>query len=121
MVNKQMMAGRSLNSVIACHRIPERCFKIKGEPMQMCARCLGASIGHIAALLLFIFDYLPNIFLSFSFMGIMLIDWSLQFFKIQYSTNPRRFITGILGGIGVGSCQWSLLGFGVKWLTKIFA
>jgi uncharacterized membrane protein len=29
----------------ACHRIPERCYWVAGEPMAVCARCLGVWVG----------------------------------------------------------------------------
>lgn len=114
MAVNQIASMKFANSIIICHRIPDRCFKFKGKPMPMCARCLGASIGHISAFILFLFGLLPNFYISLLFMAIILFDWSLQFFHILPSTNYRRLLTGILGGIGVGSCIWSLLFMGIS-------
>lgn len=119
MAINQIASMKFANSIIGCHRIPDRCFKFKGKPMPMCARCLGASIGHISAFILFLFSLLPSFYVSLLFMSIILFDWSLQFFYILPSTNYRRLLTGILGGIGVGSCIWSLflmciLFFGIR-------
>lgn len=36
-------------------------------------------------------------------MGIMFLDWLVQYLNIQESNNPRRFVTGILGGYGAWS------------------
>ena len=48
--------------------------------------------------------------LSFSFcillIGIMLLDWAAQEFLGMPSTNARRFFTGALAGIGLGSFFW---------------
>lgn len=107
MAVNQIVSMKFANPIIGCHRIPDRCFKFKGKPMPMCARCLGASTGHILAFILFLFGHLPSFYVSLFFMAIILFDWALQFFHILASTNYRRLLTGILGGIGVGSCIWS--------------
>jgi uncharacterized membrane protein len=100
-----------------CHGIPERCLVLKGKRMNICARCFGCNIGHIIAILLFIIGRLPKWYFSLILLFIMLLDWSLQtFFKIM-SNNTRRAITGIIGGIGIGSLIWggiSVLFFFVK-------
>lgn len=36
--------------------------------------------------------------------GVMLADWGLQYLEIKESTNRRRLITGLVGGLG-----WSTL------------
>ena len=90
-----------------CHGIPDRCFSFKGKPMSFCARCLGASIGHIGAFLLFVIGNMPGITISVMLIAIMGIDWSLQKWAGILSTNPRRLITGIAGGLGVGVLIWT--------------
>jgi uncharacterized membrane protein len=42
-----------------------------------------------------------NVYVSISLLGIMFIDWLVQYLKLRESTNVRRFITGTLGGIGL--------------------
>ena len=74
--------------------------------MKICARCFGSNIGHVVAIILFILGLTPAWYYSMLLLGILLLDWSLQaFFKIM-SNNTRRIITGIIGGIGVGSLLW---------------
>lgn len=90
-----------------CHGIPERCFTYKGKPMPFCARCLGASIGHIGALLLFVTGHLPGLLVAATGIAIMGIDWSLQNWAGIMSTNPRRLVTGVMGGLGVGVFIWT--------------
>lgn len=71
--------------------------------MPFCARCLGASIGHISSLILAAIGILIPPVLALLFIGIMLLDWSLQQFLGIMSTNARRLVTGIAGGVGVNS------------------
>jgi len=90
-----MSAGRF------CHQRPERSFFFKGYQFPICARCTGVLTGNIlAGISLMCKFYLPLIFCVI-FLFVMGIDWSLQHFFRIYSTNTRRFITGILGGYGL--------------------
>ena len=41
--------------------------------------------------------------------GIMLTDWSLQYFGIKESTNSRRFVTGLIGGFGLNTLKLKIL------------
>jgi len=90
-----------------CHRIPDRCFKVGDTTMPFCSRCLGSAIGHIISIALLLFGVLPNLFLSTLFLIIMITDWGLQYLNIIISTNTRRLITGVFGGLGVGSLIWN--------------
>lgn len=69
--------------------------------MPFCARCLGASIGHLAGILICVlvkpitWYYLPVA------LGIMLADWTLQNKLSVYQSNILRLLTGILGGVAV--------------------
>lgn len=90
-----------------CHGIPERCLVHQGKRMSICARCFGSNIGHIIAVILFTVRLLPPWYYSLLLLSVLLLDWTLQeFFKIM-SNNTRRVITGIIGGVGVGSLIWS--------------
>lgn len=92
-----------------CHGIPERCFKIKGEPMKICARCFGSTIGHCLSFAVLLFGKLPPWYVSVLLLFPLAVDWSIQhFFKIM-STNNRRLVTGLLGGFGVGAILWSTI------------
>jgi len=104
---------------ISCHRIPERCFKIHGKPMPFCARCFGCSIGHILSLGLFLTGSLPSILIGIAGMGLCLIDWSIQSYFKLFSNNYLRFVTGILGGAGVGIFIWTLFMMAYSWVKLI--
>lgn len=103
-----------------CHQIPERCFCYKGKQMPFCARCLGCSIGHILSFILFISGYLPSILMAILFVIPLGIDWSVQKFFGKMSTNNRRLVTGILGGLGVGVIIWRLVVFLSDSLRVVF-
>jgi uncharacterized membrane protein len=102
-----------------CHGIPERCLSFRGKAMPFCARCLGASIGHITAFLFFIVGNLPGIFLSLFLITIMGVDWSLQKWFGIPSTNLRRLVTGIAGGFGIGVFMWTVTTAGYSYFRQI--
>lgn len=73
---------------------------------------MGASIGHIGAFILFMIGNLPAITISIIFIIVMGVDWSLQKWCGVFSNNNRRLVTGILGGMGVGTIIWRTLSYG---------
>lgn len=83
-----------------CHQMPERSFFLFGYQFPLCARCTGMLVGEIIAYVLLLFKKIFSPIVSLICLGIMGIDWFIQFIEILSSTNLRRFITGILGGIG---------------------
>ena len=97
-----------------CHGIPERCLVIRGKRMNICARCVGAIAGHITSFALFLIGHLLPLYIAVCLIVVMLIDWSLQKFMDIPSTNPRRLITGFVGGLGVGIFIWT----GVGWIIQ---
>jgi len=84
-----------------CHQIPERCLRIDGKPMPVCARCLGVFIGLIMASVLSLWNVIPPILVSFTFLAFIMVDWGLQNYFGIFSNNKRRLATGILGGFGI--------------------
>lgn len=81
-----------------CHQMPERSFSFKGYQFPICARCTGVLLGYILSA--FMFKHISFIFCVL-LCGIMFLDWYVQYLKILESTNIRRLITGICGGIGI--------------------
>ena len=90
-----------LGHIYGCHQIPERSFTVSNRQFPVCARCTGILVGQIAGLIMFVMRINLPWYLVVLFFCIMLIDWSLQFFKVLMSTNIRRFISGTLCGIGL--------------------
>jgi uncharacterized membrane protein len=81
--------------------------------MSICARCFGCTIGHLMAITLMTVGSLPSIDLAVLGILIMMIDWYFQEFFEIVSSNPRRFITGIVGGLGVGALIWTPIQFAI--------
>lgn len=89
-----------------CHQMPERSFFIKGMQFPVCARCTGVIIGQTVAAVVVACGKKPC---KSAFCGcvVMLIDWLVQRLGIKESTNPRRLVTGLLGGFGLGIFYFS--------------
>jgi uncharacterized membrane protein len=104
---------------LGCHGIPERCFSINKKHMPFCARCLGASIGHISSAICFFWYYLPSFYIAVLGLGVMFADWYLQNTLKKYHSNLMRLATGIIGGFSMGIILWSSIGFILKSLSFI--
>lgn len=99
-----------IGATIGCHQRADRSFFWKGHQFPICARCTGVLIGYILALIAINF-FLPDFLLGIICCCIMFWDWLIQFIKIKESTNVRRFITGILGGYGLITCEFNMILF----------
>ena len=88
-----------------CHRKPERSFFYKGHQFPVYARCTGFYITGIASIILINLYPVPYS-LTTLLIGIILlipcaIDGFTQLFEMRESNNILRFITGLLGGVGI--------------------
>jgi uncharacterized membrane protein len=88
-----------------CHRKPERTFHIKGHYFPVCARCTGFYISIIAYMIIAILIPI-HYTIELTTIGFLLlipagIDGTTQLLELRESNNTLRFITGILGGIGL--------------------
>lgn len=101
----------NFGSKIGCHQIPERSFFIKGHQFPVCARCSGAFLGEIIAILLIILKINVNILWAIILLLIMGLDWFLQQINWIESNNIRRLITGILGGFGITYTYYNIFIF----------
>jgi uncharacterized membrane protein len=88
-----------------CHRKPERSFFIRGHQFPVCARCTGFYAGLAVYLIWSCFNSLTydinTLIISIILMVPVSIDGFTQYFGSRESTNPIRFITGFIGGIGL--------------------
>ncbi|MEW6009680.1 MAG: DUF2085 domain-containing protein [Euryarchaeota archaeon] len=106
MSSKGFFREKFFKGHIICHGCPERSFKIKGHPLPVCARCTGIYLGsfsYIIIVLIFNWGFNLTLFLA----GLLLIiptlgDGITQYFTLRESNNRLRFITGIIGGVGLG-------------------
>lgn len=92
---KCMKAGH----LLGCHQMPERSFFYKGYQYPVCARCTGVYLSFPFSVPLIRRRWFSTKAAAAS-ACVMLADWLLQFFNIRESTNRRRLITGLIGGIG---------------------
>lgn len=91
---------------IICHRKPERSFFINGHQFPVCARCTGFYISLIAY-----FTYTYYFFVDYNIQLLLTatvlltpaaIDGLTQLLEYRESNNTIRFLTGLLGGLGLG-------------------
>ena len=89
-----------IGSRMGCHQRADRSFFIGNYQFPLCARCTGIVISSIIGYFIF-FLKSPKIRMGLFLIIPMAIDGTIQLAKIKESTNRRRFITGLLGGIGL--------------------
>lgn len=101
--NEQLKTEKTTIEWVYCHRKPERSFFWKGKQLPLCARCMGINLGYFS-LPFFLFGII-KIPLLWTLLLIVptYIDGAVQaYFNIE-SNNWRRFITGLMSGIGTMS------------------
>lgn len=97
-----------------CHQRADRSFFIGQWQMPVCARCTGVLAGHIiASALLFKRKKLPS-WAAVALCGVTFTDWLIQQLGIKESSNPRRLVTGIAGGIGTAVLYFE----GIKYVIR---
>ncbi len=83
-----------------CHRKPERSFFWKGKQFPVCARCTGIHLGYLSYPL-FLFGLLSfNWWIALLLVVPTYLDGAIQAYFDKESNNTRRFITGLLAGVG---------------------
>lgn len=99
--------GSGLRSPLAlalgCHGLPERCLRVGGQRMPVCARCVGIVAGNVAALPYFVLQGFPDSGIMLTGIGLLLpalLEGGLQATTRYRSTNPRRLASGIAAGFG---------------------
>ena len=98
-----------IGSKMGCHQRADRSFSIKGYQFPVCARCSGILISSLAGYIVYVRKRIKlktGILLCVP----MIIDGSIQYFGIRESTNVRRFLTGLAGGIGLVTVRLNLYG-----------
>ena len=87
-----------------CHGRSERCLTYGEYQFPLCSRCTGIYIGFFVAL---IYEYLFSLPSSelIPLFAVMIvptaIDGVTQLLRDRESTNPIRFSTGLLAGVGL--------------------
>lgn len=92
-------------SVLICHRIPERTFKIRGKYLPVCSRCTGIYLGafsYFALAYLVKIDYNCYLITAGALMIVpTFLDGFTQLLGMRKSNNTLRFFTGIIAGLGL--------------------
>ncbi len=94
---KSMVIARKM---WGCHQKPERSFFINGYQFPLCARCTGVLIGYLCSFFLLIFNCVINYLVCLLFLVPLILDGGIQLLFNILSNNTRRFITGMIFGIG---------------------
>ena len=83
-----------------CHQIPKRSFFIRGYQLPLCARCTGITIGYLISLLLCALQIVFPLSISLIMLIPLFVDGGLQLLFCIMSNNIRRFVSGLLFGVG---------------------
>lgn len=94
-----------------CHQMPERSFFFRGYQFPLCARCTGIALGYILGVLFWIFNIQLSLLLLLIFFFSCALDGVIQYFTRYTSTNPKRFVLGILCGISIVHILFKTLSF----------
>lgn len=113
MDNQRWIKLMELGKRTGCHQDPERSFFIGNTQFPLCSRCTGVILGWIFSTVL-IFFYQPSIVVILAFCTVMFLDWLLQAKGIIQNNNPRRLITGLMGGYALMSLYLKIIIFIVK-------
>ena len=90
---------RWLPIIFGCHCRADRSFHWHGKQFPICARCTGELVGMIIGLIACFF-WRPEVWMTLVMITPMIADGFIQLKTSYESTNPRRFVTGLLGGYG---------------------
>ena len=90
-----------------CHQLPDRSFRILGEPLAVCIRCSAIYFGFLISTILYLpaaslrFSLSENRAVLFSSIVPMIVDVVLDTMGIHESTAVTRLITGSVFGLVV--------------------
>lgn len=93
--------GVLLDVIFFCHKRPDRSFHFKGKKFPVCARCTGLGVGYISSFVILLLAGMFDIWFVFLLILPMVIDGVGQLLKKWKSNNIRRFITGLMAGMGI--------------------
>lgn len=70
-----------------------------GKQFPVCARCTDIFVGYLIGVCILALHRI-SLCLCLLFMLVMFYDWYIQVLRIKESTNIRKFLSGLLYGIG---------------------
>jgi hypothetical protein len=83
-----------------CHRRPERCWWVGGEPMPACARCVGVWLGLAVMATAAALAGVLSLRVGAALLGCMLLSWSLGRW-LPEGWHLERTVAGVAGGVGL--------------------
>lgn len=96
---------------LLCHRIPERCLWVLGEPMPLCSRCLGIWGGlSLSAALAWPAFSLPVLRVLLPVAAVlMLFEVVTQDMGLHPICHPTRVASGLLLSVPLGAAIGSMI------------
>lgn len=88
-----------------------RSFYYKDYQFPICARCTGVFLGEISSVIAILLGFRVPLYVAIILLAIMGLDWFIQEINILQSTNLRRLMTGLFGGIGTAFIYFYLFKF----------
>ena len=101
-----------------CHCRSDRSFHWKEKQFPVCARCTGELSGILAGIVTGVF-YLFPIFTCLLLLLPLVLDGLIQFLSSYESNNIRRYLTGVLFGLGLYMLAINSIVFVLKWGYEI--
>jgi uncharacterized membrane protein len=99
-----------------CHQSSSRSFRFGSKILPLCARCTGIYFGIVLFPFIMFLESIP--IYVYLILGLpLIIDGLLQLKKGISSTNPRRFVTGLLFG-GTLITLFTLYQVMMVWLSE---
>ncbi|MDN4526485.1 DUF2085 domain-containing protein [Fictibacillus fluitans] len=108
------MSKEELLAIVPCHRKPERCLKVNGKPMALCARCTALYSSYLLLPFLYFVPQWHSLAIALLLQLPMLADGLSQKWKWRSSNNILRVITGSMSGIGQCLFIWLM----ADWLSN---
>lgn len=99
--DRRWMKWMAFGERLGCHQMPERSFFWKGYQFPVCARCTGVIIGEFIAIGMLVWGVRLELWAAAALLAPMGLDWGLQWLELLPSTNLRRLLSGLLGGLGL--------------------
>ncbi len=110
------MMGRSIPNrnrgallALMCHGDPDRCYKVKGRALPLCARCIAfyplfiiICFLSMPFFLLWKIEALTMTIVFVLLVSPLVLDGGTQYLGWRMSNNPLRTLTGALAGLGCG-------------------
>ncbi len=82
-----------------CHRLAKRSFHVAGRQFKLCARCTGMVFGIACCPFALLIPVSVAGYLAAGALITLLLDGTTQLVGVRTSTNPLRFISGLLAGV----------------------